>query len=627
MSLKKPTLLIVLYLFSLISVAQNKEKEDSVLRKLSTGLKNQQKLEAYHYLTTITEVPELRLKYATELLALSERLNNDEYRIKANNVIGVVHRYTGNLDRAFSYLFTAAELCAKNNAFDKLLADIYSEISACYTQNGDSENALLFSSKAIKILRKIKSKKLSLTLLNAGYENYLIGRYDSAMTYYNESEPLLKVRKSPRGFAYLIGNRALVYWKKGDIERAKNDLFRAIDMLRSLGDNYAMADYYNQLGSIHLEEKNYSKVIEYVSEAYVLSTTDDLKEQARDASKLLYLANEALGNYKMAVQYQKEYHSFKDSIQNVATTQRLADLRTEYEVGRKQVEIDLLVEQKKNAQVIMITGGGILLISIFFIVLVYRYYRTKARLNLQLEEQKDSLIKLNQTKDKFFSIISHDLRGPVGTLIGLVDVVKYYAKDGKKENLIEMTDNMGILVGRINKLLENLLSWSLQQSGHFPYVPEVLSIKDIFENVTNTLGNTAISKEINLESKISDDFTLLVDRNATLTILRNLIGNSIKFTKPGGNVMLMAEKDQDNKMGILKVSDNGVGISEDKLNTLFKLNEKISTPGTNGETGIGLGLQLVFDFVKLNKGQISVESEVDKGTTFIVSLPLAEASE
>lgn len=445
------------------------------------------------------------------------------------------------------------------------------------------------------------------------------------MAYYNEAEPLLLAQKLPLGIAYLVGNRALVYWKKGDLVRAKEDLFRAIDMLQPLGDTYAMADYYNQLGNIFLEENNFDKVITHAKKGYDLAVADDFKEQARDASKLLYLANEALGNFEQAVQYQREYHSYKDSIQNVATTQELANLRTEYEVGRKQVEIDLLLEQKKNARIIMTTGGIILFISIFFIVVVYRYYRTKARLNLQLESQRDSLVKLNQTKDKFFSIISHDLRGPVGTLIGLVEVAKYYVRDGKKENLIEMTDNMGVLVRRINKLLENLLSWSLQQSGHFPYVPESISVNTVFEEAISTLGNTALSKGIQLETKVEEDFKLMVDRNATLTILRNLVGNSIKFTKEGGNVSIEASIDAEKNMGVLKISDDGVGISQEKLNTLFKLNEKISTPGTSGETGIGLGLQLVFDFVKLNKGNISVQSEVNQGTVFSVSLPLAEA--
>ncbi|MEO1255880.1 MAG: tetratricopeptide repeat-containing sensor histidine kinase, partial [Bacteroidota bacterium] len=449
-----------------------------------------------------------------------------------------------------------------------------------------------------------KKQELALTLLNNGYDYYLIGQYDSAMAYYNESEPILKEIGLTIGLAYIKGNRALVYWKQGNPKKAKEDLLRAIGMLEPLGDTYAISDYNNQLGNIFLEEEAYKRVIEYAIKSYNIASEEELKEQARDASYLLFRAYRAQGQYQEALKYQTEYHDYKDDIQNLETTQRLANLRTEYEVGRKQVEIDLLLEQKRSDQIIMVTGGIILVITVILVITIYSSYRSKTRMNVQLEDQKNSLITLNQTKDKFFSIISHDLRGPVGTLIGLVEVMRYFVKEGKRENILEMVDNMGVLVNRVNKLLENLLSWALQQSGHFPYVPEEISAKSLVDNVIEMSKNTAISKNIQLESNVSEDFNLMVDRNATLTILRNLVNNGIKFTPEGGQVKIETELDKQNNFGVIKVSDNGVGIPKDKLDNLFKLNEKISTPGTSGESGIGLGLQLVFDFVKLNKGSI-----------------------
>ncbi|MEO9872782.1 tetratricopeptide repeat-containing sensor histidine kinase [Ekhidna sp.] len=617
---------VLLCLVGNVAFTQNQIKADSIERIInSKKLTKSENLEAYFWLTTHSSSPEKRIKYAEQLLSLSKEANNLEYQIKAKCRLGLAYRFAGDLDKALEYLFESANQAADIDELKVFLAEIYAEISTCYTQNGDSENALLYGAKTISILRGTNQKQeLALTLLNNGYDYYLIGRYDSAMAYYNESEPILQDIGMTIGLAYIKGNRALVFWKKGDPEKAKKDLFAAIEMLEPFGDNYAMADYYNQIGNIFLEEKAFNKVIEFSSKSYDISVDEEFKEQARDASNLLYQSYKAQGNYEKALEYQTEYHSYKDSIQNLETTQYLANLRTEFEVGRKQVEIDLLLEQKRSHQIIMITGGIILLITIILVVTIYVNYRSKIRLNKQLEEQKNSLITLNQTKDKFFSIISHDLRGPVGTLIGLVDVARYFVKEGKKENILEMVDNMGVLVKRVNKLLENLLSWALQQSGHFPYVPEEISIKSIMENVIETSNNTAISKNIKLNTSIDKDFELYVDRNATLTILRNLVNNGVKFTSSGGQVDIGAEIDTENNFGVITVSDNGVGIPKEKLDNLFKLNEKISTPGTSGETGIGLGLQLVFDFVKLNKGKVNVKSEVNKGTTFTVSLPLAQ---
>ena len=162
-------------------------------------------------------------------------------------------------------------------------------------------------------------------MLNTGYDYYLIDNYDSAMAYYNESEPILRDIKMDLGVAYIIGNRALVYWKNGDIEKAKEDLFIAIEMLKPFGDNYGMADYYNQLGNIFLEEKNEEEAIKYTTIGLKMAEGEGLKEQVRDASYLLYKLSLERGLLEDAIAYQTQHYAYKDSIQNFETTQKLAN--------------------------------------------------------------------------------------------------------------------------------------------------------------------------------------------------------------------------------------------------------------------------------------------------------------
>lgn len=615
-------LFLTLFLISSIAFAQNQSKADSIKEVISLNeLSTEDQLEAYYRLSIYTISPESKLDYAEQLLDLAESANNENYIIKAHARIGVAHRFMGNLGSALEYLFKSANQAAGKEEYQSFLAEVYAEISTCYTQNGDSENALLYGSKTINMLRKTDKKQvLALSLLNTGYDYYLIGNYDSAMAYYNESEPLLNDIGMDLGIAYIIGNRALVFWKQGNREKAKEELFRAIGMLEPLGDRYGMADYYNQLGSIYLEENAEQKAIEYTMKGMEMAKTEGLKEQVRDASNLLFQLYRKRGDMTNAISYQTQYYAYKDSIQNLETTQKLANLRTEYEVGQKQAEVDRLLEQKRTNRIIMIAGASVIVLFIGLMIMIYTFYKSKTKLSKQLAQQKEDLEILNETKDKFFSIISHDLRGPVNTLNGLVNVAKIYMSTDRIKQASGMVDKMTDSVEHLIKLLDTLLNWALNQRGHFPYAPEELSVKSLVDELLEMSKEMTLSKNIDLTSSIKDDVKVFADRNSTSTILRNLVSNAIKFTNNDGQITIDAFVESQN--GVIKVYDNGVGIPEEKLNQLFNLNENVSTRGTSGESGLGLGLQLVYEFIQLNKGKIEVESEVDKGTTFTVYLPL-----
>lgn len=609
------------------SFAQNEMIADSARNLIkSKNLSDNQKLESYDWLSSYSSSPIERIEYGEKLLALASRYNEQEYLYHANFNLGVAYRLIGKLDTGLEYLFESANIASKSSELRPFLPDVYAEISTCYTQNGDSRNALLYGSKSINILRETENQKvLALTLLNYGFDYYVIEEYDSAMAYYNESESILREIDLKIGLAYIRGNRALVYWKNGNVEIAKNDLFTAIKMLEPFGDTYGISDYYNQLGNIFYEEGDYEKAIEYTSRSFEMASEEDYKEQARDAAKLLSQLYQKQKNFELAFSFQSEYYKYRDSIQNLATTQRLANLRIEFEVGRKQAQVDRLLEKEQSNRTIMIVGGISLLSVIVLVIIIYSSLKSKNSLSRKLEVQKDSLMEANNTKDRFFSIISHDLRGPVNALSGLVGVVKFYVNEGKTEQLQELTQRMEEAVSKIVKLLDSLLSWSMQQQGHFRYLPEKLSVKDLLEDVTEMFENTAISKSIDLGYEVDGDIYLNADRNTTSTLLRNLVNNALKFTGTGGKVSVGAKVDESGDYTVIEVKDNGVGMSVEKLQKLFQLNEKISTRGTAGEFGLGLGLQLVHEFVELNKGDINVKSEDGKGTTFFVKLPLSKA--
>ncbi len=618
---RRASIILILVLIVLGGKAQNQNKADSILLALETNaIDPSMKIEALYWLSTYSTSPLDELKYGEELLQLAQKKNDQEYITRAKLRMGVANRLMGNLSEALGYLFDAAETAFDAEKSELLLIEIYPEIAACYTLNNDQKNALLYGEKTVDILRKSDRKQeLALNLLNLGYDYYLDGNYEKALAVYEESETILEDIDLEIGLAYIKGNRALILWKQKLYPEAKSDLIEAINRLKPLGDGYGMADYYNQLASLSRDINELDNAIEYAEEALKLAKDLALKEQIRDASLLLFDLYESNGDYELSNYHQGQYHFYKDSIQNQKTSQEIADLRTQYEVGRKQAEIDLLAQRSKNERLVLILISALLVIVIGFSITVYNGSKLRKKLNEKLEEQKQKLITLNEVKDKFFAIISHDLRGPATRFKGLMGVINKDSRKIGEEEMKELLNLMEISATDLVQLLQRMLDWSSEQKGHFPYRPESVLLHDLLQEVFDLYQQMMISKQINLDYKKSKEVKVFVDKNSTLAIFRNVLSNAIKFTPNGGNIKVLAE----NENGYVKItfSDTGVGIPADELGSIFSENNRASQNGTSGEQGLGMGLQLVNEFVLLNKGRIAIESIPQKGTDVIISLP------
>jgi signal transduction histidine kinase len=240
-----------------------------------------------------------------------------------------------------------------------------------------------------------------------------------------------------------------------------------------------------------------------------------------------------------------------------------------------------------------------------------------------LEKQSTELKELNRIKDKFFSVISHDLRGPISSIAGISYMINESVENDNPALLHEITNYIDQTVFSLTGLLENLLNWAQNQQGKFPYHEENIDTKDIIQEVIKLFSTIALLKNIRIEMKIKSKMYILGDRNSMMMILRNLISNALKFTQKNGTVMITTSITADQRAEIV-VSDNGIGIPAEKIPGLFDFRENKSTYGTEKEKGIGLGLTLIHEFVIMNKGSIDVTSTVGKGTRFKLQFPLAE---
>jgi PAS domain S-box-containing protein len=245
---------------------------------------------------------------------------------------------------------------------------------------------------------------------------------------------------------------------------------------------------------------------------------------------------------------------------------------------------------------------------------------TAQRKTLQaLFESEARLSELNATKDKFFSIIAHDLKSPFNSILGfsglLAEQTHNKDYDGVEEyaNIVQESSQKAV------DLLTNLIEWSRSQSGYLEFNPEYVEIGALINEVFLLSDVTARHKSILLTKEIPQHISLFIDKNMISSVLRNLISNAIKFTYPNGKIIIRAEQlEQEVKISII---DNGVGIDNQYLNRLFRIDESYSIPGTQNEKGTGLGLILCKEFIDKHKGKIWVESEPGKGSQFHFSIP------
>lgn len=314
------------------------------------------------------------------------------------------------------------------------------------------------------------------------------------------------------------------------------------------------------------------------------------------------------------------------------------------EKEKKEKELDLIKKEKEYDEAVKNSWiGAFLFLSIISLILLYFYRRKKKdnnllkEQNLLITEQKEELSRLfdevqnrevllseaNATKDKFFSIIAHDLKNPVQTLILSAELISKNFEKYAPEQIREKLSKMSSTSVGISSLLDTLLSWSRAQTGRIDFRPEYFSIKKVVAETFSLMSGAAERKGVELVDKTSFEMDVYADLNMITTVVRNLLSNAIKFTKAGGSVTLGFENKIINGKEIAEIyiQDTGIGIDEELINKLFRIDSGLKSVGTAGEKGTGLGLILCKEFVDRHNGVIWAESVIGKGSIFRFRLP------
>lgn len=626
----KGVIILLLALTPLTSLCQT-TLLDSLINRYGSSTDIQERLTLLRSITAEEPETNQKIVYANELLELARANDSYFFEHSAELQLGVGYRFMGDLSKSLEHLLSSLEI-AEANEDVKLIGSSLGEIAATYASQGDIKTSVQFSNRTIDIFRNTNDTlNLSIALLNTAYDYYTLGELDASIMYGREAERMvssfseLTTNRRKSLLAYIRGNMAITQASLGMKTQAVEALNESIENLRSIEDFYAVTDFLKFLGEIEFEIGETEMAETHANEALNLAQTYGLSELNRDLNLLLYRINESKGKFEQALAYHLVYSELADSIENKNVIRQMARQRSAFELAQKESELELLKVQRKNQQAVIVTATVVVFAFAILIIVIFIYYRSKIRVNRVLKRQKIALERLNETKDKFFSIISHDLRGPVSSLFGVSGLIRHFVKEKNTKQLLEMADHMETSVERLSNLLDNLLNWAMQQQGHFPNVPEKVDITEMIQEINGMFSNMANGKQVSLSSNLSDTIFLWVDRNSVHTIFRNLINNAIKFTPEGGSIVVDAKIDDE--MVEILVKDSGIGIPQSKLDKLFNLEGEGATYGTAGEKGLGLGLQLVKEFMDMNNGSIEAVSKEGEGTTFVVKLPLFDKND
>jgi len=573
----------------------------------------------YKNISFRSNVIDIKILYAQKAYSIASSQGDKLKMASSNLLLARVYKIEGNLLDALFYVEEAQRLYIEMMDIEGV-ADCLFRKAGIYQKNKEFDKSNETYLIAIEELLIFDSLRCAAAICNLGELYREWGKPNKALSKLQKADSLFTQLNNISSTAYTKGNIGLVYIDLNKPDSAKVNLHKAIAILEPTGDNYAVSAYLEGLARLAIADGDLEKAEQLAQKSLRLANEYGLKEQIRDASLCLSSIYSRTQNYKEAYHHHYNYVIYRDSLVNEDTIREIANLRTKYEVAQKQKEVDDLQNKKSKQQLLLVALLIILVLLGIHIFYLYKNRKLRNRDKLLLEEQRNALLKSNDTKNKFFSILSHDLRSPIATFNSYAELLNYYINTNEIEQLPKLVQELERSSSSVMHLLDNLLQWGMVQMQNIKIEQQQIKVIQVFKEELHHLNSIALAKDIQIQSNIATDIELFVDKAYFAMTLRNLISNAIKFTPKGGFVCVSTYRE--NNSVIIKVADSGVGLDEDAFKLRLKSGEILSTYGTNNEKGLGLGMQLVCSFINSHNGSIDVESKLGKGATFILHLPM-----
>lgn len=552
---------------------------------------------------------------------------NIPLQIKAHNNTGIIYENLSQYDKALECQIKALELSQKINS-PKLRASTYVNIGNIYFYLNQFNEATNNYLKALDIYIIVNDESGQSICNNNLGECYLKqNRINDAINYYRKALTYAISKKDTTNISLFLLNIGNANRMSGKLRKSYTILSDALSLCEHHSDLGIKAEIYLILGKTVAAQNKPDLAVSYFNNALSITNRTKDKKLLLEIYKSLAKFYYNQGNYKDAYLFKDQFSVLNDSVNNNKMLEDMAKMNAIYHTFKDQATIINLQKenishskqlmQEKNKRLLFFIVSLSFLTIIIILLTLFLYRRRTAN---KLRQKNKELNSLNATKDKFFSIIAHDLKSPFNSLMGFSEMLSLHAETENTEQVIEYSNIIHNSTKKLFSLVENLLQWSRAQLGTTKYSPEQTDVYLLANNIISLLRINAEEKDIVISSKMSKDLVGWVDENLFNTVLRNLLSNAIKFSRVGSMIQVTGVKEDD--MMKISVADTGVGIRRENLEKLFAIGTNISTKGTFNEKGTGLGLILCKEFVEINKGTIWAESEYGNGSTFHYTVPV-----
>jgi len=530
-----------------------------------------------------------------QALSFNGSINNPYMQVLILNELGQIKAFTGKMLEAFRD-YEAVLLLKDRIDNPKAEAQALFNIAQIYSTQGIYNRALQNHRRALAIRRSIKD------------------RWKEALSLSDIGELYRRMKNDGKALA----NHQL-----------------ALKIRQTLNDKKGISESFNNIGFLYYQQKKYQDAVNNLNAGLQAALESQTLAQQQKSYDYLSLCFKELGQYNEALLKREQFVVVSDFIQNQTNDQRLLESQSRYVIDTKESQIETLEaeRQKRDEQLARqkhLRNFLISFIALGFVIvgLIFNLYKIKQRTNNELQKINDKvksqnmqLQALNATKDKFFSIIGHDLKGPLNSLTSFSGLLINHTDSLSRDEIQMLAKDVDKSLKNLSALLNNLLEWSRSQTGNIEFTPETFDITSLLKENRELLCTQARNKKISFFEEFNGKVLVNAHRHSLNTVVRNLMSNAIKFTPAGGLIKLTLQQAQQHVL--VSVADTGVGMPPEVIGKLFRIDAKHTTKGTADEKGTGLGLILCKDFVEKNGGKLWVESEEDKGSVFHFTVPLA----
>lgn len=556
---------------------------------------------------------EKSIALSTKALDIAQTAGDWEQQAYSNNNIGTIYRLKGNYPLALSYIYKALKLFEDNNETAGKAYCTYN-IGFVYLRQNNYEKALEYLEESVRLREMIGDRAGAIKASGRVADVYVeLGEYEKAIHIYNIVGNYYEATGDQKSLVYGLNGIATVYEKTKNYSKSLIERYNALVISRKFNLIEGIITNSSSIGLLEARLGNIKKGKEYLD-----SALDMTNKYASSTFRLIIYKSfadfyELQKNYNEAYKYLKLYNNEKDSIAKQEKRTVVAEVEYAYISNKKERETELIKRDLEIQKTFMKYWIGITVILILLAIVIGVLYKSKEKSNKKLTE-------LNQLKDKFFSIIAHDLKNPFHVLINYSQILDEEKGELSEEERGQIISALAISSRNVYQLLENLLLWARSQTSGITVKSESISFTNLVDELLTVLQEQAKIKNVKIIKEFNDVDLIKTDPDILKTILRNLISNAIKYTSKDELIKIISTFEAN----YLKITiiDSGIGIDEKIRPQLFSFSNLSSTLGTKGEKGTGLGLIICREFVEKLGGKIWVEPNEPKGSKFIFTIPI-----